>query len=69
MTCYFMVGTESLNINDIVLIESRVGSGLVPNYDSLTDAINALILKTNEFIQRDIARQIKESTCSVTHLK
>ena len=38
---YFMVGSESLDISNVKLVHSPVGSGLVSNYESKQEAYKA----------------------------
>ncbi len=52
MAYYFMVGHESLNIDDIVIVSSPVGSGLVQNYDTQAEAIEALANQLAELRQK-----------------
>lgn len=38
-----MVGTESLDINKIILVHSPIGSGLVPNYETKEEALEEFV--------------------------
>lgn len=48
-----MVGHESLDVNNIVIHSSEIGSGLVTNYNSVQDAIDAFFRKADELDNKE----------------
>ena len=56
---FFVVGDCSLDVNDIELVKGENPSGLVPGYETMKDAIDALITKTNVFIYECVDNELK----------
>ncbi len=50
---HFMVGEWSLNINNIVIVKSPVGSGLVNNFDTKREALNALAARLKVLLDEE----------------